>query len=224
MKLHILRCIYEDNTLDIRFLPYNLIPINIGAGEQFDEKFLDISPNNKIPAINDLEPEGSAGPVSVFESGAILLYLADKTERFLPTDTYHRTQVLEWLFWQVGGLGPMLGQNHHFNQYTPEPVPYAIERYQKEAERLYVVLDTRLAGRKYLVDQYSIADMAVYPWIVPHEKQEINLDEFPNLKHWFETVRKRPAAKRAYARADEINTDSTMDDKARAILFGQGRR
>ena len=188
-------------------LPYNLNPINISAGEQFEEEFLDISPNNKIPAINDLEPDGSAGPVSVFESGAILLYLANKAERFLPTDTYHRTQVLEWLFWQVGGLGPMLGQNHHFNQYAPEPVPYAIERYQKETERLYGVLDKRLAGRKYLVDQYSIADMAVYPWIVPHEKQGVNLDEFANLKHWFETVRNRSAVKRAYARADEINPD-----------------
>lgn len=205
-------------------LPYNLIPVNIAAGEQFEENFLDISPNNKIPAIVDHEPDGSAGPVSVFESGAILLYLADKTERFLPTDLYHRTQVLEWLFWQMGGLGPMLGQNHHFSQYATESIPYAIERYQKETERLYGVLDKRLAGRRYIVDQYSIADMAAYPWIVPHEKQGITLAEFPNLKHWFETVRSRSAVERAYARAEGINSDATMDDKARAILFGQGRR
>ncbi len=205
-------------------LPYTLIPVNISAGEQFAESFLDISPNNKIPAIVDHEPEGSAGPVSVFESGAILLYLADKAEEFLPTDIYHRTQVLEWLFWQVAGLGPMLGQNHHFSQYAPEKVPYAIERYQKETERLYGVLDTRLAGRAYLVDQYSIADMAVYPWIVPHEKQGIDLDEFPNLKDWFEKVRSRSAVVRAYARAAEIDSEAPLDDKARAILFGQGRR
>ncbi len=205
-------------------LPYQLIPVNIGAGEQFEKEFLDISPNNKIPAIIDREPDGSAGPISVFESGAILLYLANKIERFLPTDTYHRTQVLEWLFWQVGGFGPMLGQNHHFNQYAPEPIPYAIERYQKETERLYGVLDTRLAGQKYIDDHYSIADMACYPWIVPHEKQGINLNEFPNLKAWFETVGSRSAVERAYARAVEIDSNATMDEKARAVLFGQGRR
>jgi GST-like protein len=205
-------------------LPYNLIPVNIGAGEQFREEFLAISPSNKIPVIVDHEPDGSAGPVSVFESGAILLYLAEKTERFLPTDIFHRTQVLEWLFWQVGGLGPMLGQNHHFSQYAPEPVPYAVHRYQKETERLYGVLNNRLAGRKYLVDRYSIADMAAYPWIVPHEKQGIKLAEFQNLKHWFENVGSRPAVKRAYARAEAIPTESTLDAKAKAILFGQGRR
>lgn len=205
-------------------LPYKLIPIDIGAGEQFAEEFLKISPNNKIPVIVDPQPEGSAGPVSVFESGAILLYLAEKTGRFLPTDTSVRTQVLEWLFWQVGGLGPMLGQNHHFSQYAPEPLAYAIDRYQKETERLYGVLDTRLAGRTYIADSYSIADMAAYPWIVPHQKQGIKIEEFPNLAHWFETVRNRPAVKKAYARAEAINSGSLLDAKARAILFGQGRR
>lgn len=205
-------------------LPYKLIPIDIGAGEQFAEEFLKISPNNKIPVIVDPQSEGSAGPVSVFESGAILLYLAEKTGRFLPTDTSVRTQVLEWLFWQVGGLGPMLGQNHHFSQYAPEPLAYAIDRYQKETERLYGVLDTRLAGRTYIADSYSIADMAAYPWIVPHQKQGIKIDDFPNLAHWFETVRNRPAVKKAYARAEAINSGSLLDAKARAILFGQGRR
>ena len=205
-------------------LPYKLIPIDIGAGEQFAEEFLKISPNNKIPVIVDPQPKGSAGPVSVFESGAILLYLAEKTGRFLPTDTSVRAQVMEWLFWQVGGLGPMLGQNHHFSQYAPEPLAYAINRYQKETERLYGVLDTRLAGRTYIADSYSIADMAAYPWIVPHQKQGIKIEEFPNLAHWFETVRNRPAVKKAYARAEAINSGSLLDAKARAILFGQGRR
>ena len=205
-------------------LPYRLIPVDITAGEQFQQEFLDISPNNKIPAIVDHEPEGSAGPISVFESGAILLYLANKTERFLPEDIYHRTQVLEWLFWQVAGFGPMLGQNHHFRKYAPEPVPYAIERYQKETERLYGVLDTRLAGQTYIDDHYSIADMACYPWVVPHEDQEINLDDYPAVKAWFETVRSRSAVERAYARAQEVASDKPLDDAARKVLFGQGRR
>ncbi len=205
-------------------LPYRLIPVDITKGAQFEEEFLDISPNNKIPAIVDHEPEGSAGPISVFESGAILLYLATKTDRFLPEDLYHRTQVLEWLFWQVAGLGPMLGQNHHFSQYAPEPIPYAIERYRKETERLYGVLDNRLAGQTYIDDHYSIADMACYPWIVPHEKQGIDLNDFPNLKKWFETIASHPAVQRAYARAEEIDSNSVMDDQAKAILFGQGRR
>ena len=205
-------------------LPYRLIPVDITAGDQFDEEFLDISPNNKIPAIVDHEPEGSAGPISVFESGAILLYLANKTERFLPEAIYHRTQVLEWLFWQVASFGPMLGQNHHFRNYATEQIPYAIERYQKETERLYGVLDTRLAGQTYIDDHYSIADMACYPWVVPHADQGIDLGDFPAVQAWFEKIRGRAAVERAYARAEEFKSDKPLDDNARKVLFGQGRR
>jgi len=205
-------------------LPYRIFPVNIGRGEQFDPAFLRISPNNKIPAIVDSEPTDGGEPLSLFESGAILLYLAEKTGRFLPADLRGRAAVIEWLVWQVAGLGPMLGQNHHFSQYAPEPLPYAIDRYRKESERLYGVLDDRLEGRDFIAGDYSIADMAVYPWIVPHEKQGMDLAEFPNVRRWFEAIRQRPAVVRAYARAEEINTESTVSAASRAILFGQGRR
>ena len=181
-------------------LPYRIHPINIGKGEQFNPDFLKIAPNNRMPAIVDDEPAGGGAPVSLFESGAILLYLAEKTGRFIPGDLRGRAEVLQWLFWQMGGLGPMLGQNHHFSQYAPEKIDYAIKRYVNETNRLYGVLDRRLADRAYVAGpDYSIADMACYPWIVPWEKQGQNLDEHPNLKRWFTAIAERPATKAAYA-------------------------
>ncbi len=197
------------------------MPVKIGAGEQFKAEFLAISPNNRIPAIIDRDPEGGGAPVSVFESGAILLYLADKTRQFIPSDLRGRVEVLQWLFWQMAGLGPMAGQNHHFSQYAPEKIPYAVERYVKETNRLYGVLDKRLADRPFVAGDYSIADMASYPWIVPHERQGQNLTDFPHLKRWFEEIRARPATVRAYERAKEINTEATMTEEAKKVLFGQ---
>ncbi|GAB4376333.1 MAG: glutathione S-transferase N-terminal domain-containing protein [Elainellaceae cyanobacterium] len=205
-------------------VPYTIKPINIGKGDQFDPAFLKISPNNRIPAIVDQAPAAGGEPISVFESGAILQYLAEKTGKFLPSDVRGRVEVMQWLFWQMGGLGPMLGQNHHFSQYAPEKIPYAINRYVKETERLYGVLDDRLADREFVAGDYSIADMAAYPWIVPYERQGQNLNDFPNLKRWFEAIKARPAVERAYAKAEEINTAATMSEDAKAVLFGQGRR
>jgi GSH-dependent disulfide-bond oxidoreductase len=179
-------------------LPYRIRPVNIGKGEQFEPAFLRISPNNRIPAIVDDAPADREGPLSIFESGAILTYLAEKTGRLLPSDPRGKAEVMQWLFWQVGGLGPMAGQNHHFVQYAPEQIPYAIERYVKETGRLYRVMNTRLADRPYLAGDYSIADIACYPWVVPHQKQRQNLDDFPNLKRWFATIGGRPAVERAY--------------------------
>ena len=202
-------------------IPHRIVPVNIGAGEQFKPEFLRISPNNRIPAIIDDAPADGGAPVSLFESGAILLYLADKTGQFIPNDLRGRADVLQWLFWQMGGLGPMAGQNHHFSQYAPEKLPYAIDRYVKETNRLYAVLDKRLADREFVAGAYSIADMASYPWVVPHERQGQRLDDFPNLKRWFETVRARPAVERAYALAKKINTQPTITNAARSILFGQ---
>jgi GST-like protein len=206
-------------------LPYTIKPINIGKGEQFAPEFLKISPNNRIPAIVDHEPVDGKGPLSIFESGAILEYLADKTGRFLPRDVRGRVEVMQWLFWQMGGLGPMLGQNHHFRGYIAEQITYAIERYTKETERLYGVLDERLESREFIAGDYSIADMACYPWIVPHERQGQNLDDFPNLKRWFHAVRERDAVKRAYEIAKTVNpAPAGMSEEAKKILFGQGRR
>ena len=202
-------------------LPYRILPVNIGKGEQFDPAFLAIAPNNRIPAIVDPAPASGAKPVSVFESGAILLYLAEKTGQFLAADLAARTETLQWLFWQMGGLGPMAGQNHHFAVYAPEKIPYAIERYVKETNRLYGVLNRRLADREFLAGAYSIADMASYPWIVPHERQGQKLAEFPHLKRWFETIAARPATVRAYLKAEAINTKPTVDEEAKKILFGQ---
>jgi GSH-dependent disulfide-bond oxidoreductase len=186
-------------------LPYTIHPINIGKGDQFQPSFLQISPNNRIPAIVDQDPVDDSAPISVFESGAILQYLAEKTGRFLPADVRGRVETMEWLFWQMGGLGPMLGQNHHFAQYAPEKIPYAINRYIKETERLYGVLNKQLSNREFIAREYSIADMAAYPWIVSHELQQINLTDFPNVQRWFESLQNRPAIKRAYAKAKEIN-------------------
>jgi GST-like protein len=186
-------------------LPYRIHPINISKDEQFQPDFLKVAPNNKIPAIIDDEPAGGGEPISVFESGAILLYLAEKTGRFIPSDLRGRVTTLEWLFWQVGGLGPMAGQNHHFNMFAAEKIPYAINRFIKETARLYGVLDRQLADREFVAGDYSIADMASYPWVVPYERQGQNLDDFPNLKRWFGTMKARPAVVRAYAKAEEIN-------------------
>ena len=180
-------------------VPFIIHRVDISKGEQFNPDFLKISPNNRIPAIVDNAPkEGKT--VSVFESGAILFYLAEKTGQFLSKKLDERVMTLEWLFWQVGGLGPMAGQNHHFNRYAPEKVPYAIERYTTETARLYRVLNTRLQDREFVAGaQYSIADMAIYPWIVPHEVQKQSLETFPNMKRWFTAVSARPATVRAYS-------------------------
>lgn len=206
-------------------LPYRIIPVNISAGDQFKPEFLAIAPNNRIPAIVDHDAAG--GPVSLFESGAILLYLADKIGRFIPpaTQVQARAEVLQWLFWQMGGLGPMAGQNHHFSQYAPEKIPYAINRYVNETNRLYGVLNKRLADREFMASHaYTIADMATYPWIVPHERQGQKLEDFPHLKRWFEAVRARPATERAYARAKEINSAPTVSAASASLLFGQSAK
>jgi GSH-dependent disulfide-bond oxidoreductase len=205
-------------------LPYSIKPVNISKGEQFAPEFLAISPNNRIPAIVDLEPHDGKGPLSVFESGAILQYLAEKTGKFLPADLRGRTETMQWLFWQMAGLGPMAGQNGHFNNYAPEKIPYAMNRYVKETERLYGVLDERLADREFIAGAYSIADMAAYPWIVPYERQGQNLNDFLNLKRWFEAIQRRDAVQRAYAMAKTINTAPTVTEESKSILFGQGRR
>ena len=204
-------------------LPYAVKPVNIGKGEQFTPEFLAIAPNNRIPAMVDHQPKGGGAPVSLFESGAMLLYLADKTGQFIPADVQGRAEVLQWLFWQMGGLGPMAGQNHHFNVYAPEKIAYAIDRYVKETNRLYGVLNKRLADREFVAGAYSIADMASYPWIVPHQRQGQNLDDFPNLKRWFEAIRARPATQRAYAIVDTINPTAgqPMSEDAKKVMFGQ---
>jgi GSH-dependent disulfide-bond oxidoreductase len=204
-------------------LPYRIIPVDIGKGEQFRPEFLAISPNNRIPAIVDHDPPGGGAPLSLFESGAILLYLADKTRRFIPADVRGRAQVLQWLFWQVAGLGPMAGQNGHFNVHAPEKVPYAIERYTRETNRLYGVLDRQLARGEYVAGDYSIADMACYPWIVPHESHRQNLDDFPHLRRWFNRIAGRPATARAYAGVEK-SYSQPMSDEQRRILFGQTAR
>jgi GST-like protein len=207
-------------------LDYRLLPVHIGRGEQFRPEFLRIAPNNRIPAIVDHAPADGGAPLAVFESGAILLYLADKIARFIPQDLRGRNLALQWLFWQMGGLGPMAGQNHHFTQYAPEPIPYAIERYVKETARLYGVLNKQLGemaalGRDCIAGDFSIADMACYPWVVPHERQRQRLEDFPHLAAWFARVRDRPATVRAYARALEVNAAPVVDEAARAVLFGQ---
>jgi GSH-dependent disulfide-bond oxidoreductase len=205
-------------------LPYRIVPVNIGKGEQFAPDFLKIAPNNRIPAIVDTDPAAGGGPVSLFESGAILLYLAEKAGQLIPSDPYGRAEVLQWLFWQMGGLGPMAGQNGHFRHAAPEPLPYAIERYTNETNRLYAVLDRRLADRPFVAgDAYSIADIAIYPWIVPHERQGQSLGDFPSIRRWFEDIEARPAPRRAYALAADINPNAgaPQDEEARRTLYGQ---
>jgi GST-like protein len=202
-------------------LPYTIHPVHIGKGEQFAPDFLKIAPNNRIPAIVDQKPKDGGQPVSVFESGAILLYLAEKTGHFISSDLRERVATLEWLFWQVGGLGPMAGQNHHFNHYAPEKIPYAQERYIKETNRLYGVLDRRLEGRSFVAGDYSIADMASYPWGVSHERQGQKLEDFPNLKSWFERIKARPAVVKAYEKGAAISTVPSVNEESKKILFGQ---
>lgn len=203
-------------------LDYRIIPVNISKGDQFRPEFLAISPNNKIPALVDHEPADDEPPIALFESGAILQYLAERTGEFLPSELHRYYEVMQWVYWQMGGLGPMAGQNHHFNLYAPEKIRYAIDRYVRETSRLYAVLDKRLEGREFIADDYSIADMACYPWIVPHEKQGQRLSDYPNLKRWFEQIAARPATQRAYARAAEINTQPTVsNEESRRILFAQ---
>jgi GST-like protein len=204
--------------------PYRIAPINISKGEQFGEDFLKIAPNNRIPAILDTAPADGGAPISVFESGAILQYLAEKTGKFLPADIRGKTDVMQWLFWQMAGLGPMAGQNHHFVQYAPEKIPYAMERYVKETNRLYGVLNKQLADREFIAGDYSIADMACYPWIVPHERQLQKLEDFPHLQRWFEAIKARPAVQRAYELAKEINQQPTVTEQSKALLFGQAAR
>jgi GST-like protein len=207
-------------------LPYRLKPVNIGAGEQFDPAFLKIAPNNRIPAIVDFDVADGGEPLALFESGAILQYLAEKTGRFIPADLRGRQTVLQWLYWQMGGLGPMAGQNHHFGTFAPEKIPYAIERYVGETARLYGVLDRQLAemagaGHGFIGGDYSIADMACYPWVASHERQRQKLEDFPHLKAWFERIRERPATVRAYARAAEVNPPPVVDPATRPAAGGQ---
>ena len=205
-------------------LPYVVRPVDISRGEQFTPEFLAISPNNRMPAIVD--PHGPGGrPISVFESGAILQYLGRKTGKFYPRDERSRVAVDEWLFWQMAGLGPMGGQAVHFRRYAPEPMPYALARYTDEVNRLYGVMNTRLATREFLAGRYSIADMASVGWVRLAERQGQDLALFPNLKRWFETIRARPAVKRAFAiRIDAASRVDVNDPKVRAVLFGQRAR
>ncbi|QAX83741.1 thiol:disulfide oxidoreductase [Pseudomonas sp. DTU12.3] len=187
-------------------LPFNLHPINISQGEQFQPHFLKIAPNNRIPAIVDHQPADGGEPLSLFESGAILLYLAEKTGQFLPKDLRGRQTALQWLFWQMGGLGPMAGQNHHFSQFAPEKIPYAIKRYIDETARLYGVLNKQLADNEFVAgSEYSIADMAIYPWIVSHKWQSQNLEDFPHVQRWFNHIKDRPATVKAYALVQKVN-------------------
>jgi GST-like protein len=205
-------------------LEYRLVPVNISAGDQFKPEFLAISPNNRMPAMVDPAPADGGEPLSLFESGAILWYLAEKSGRFVPADLRGRKTTLEWLMWQMGGLGPMLGQNHHFAHYAPEKLPYAIERYVKETQRLYGVLERRLEGRDFIAGDYSVADMAAYPWCLLWQRQGIALAEFPNIERWLARIEARPAVQRAYAIGKDLNTVPTVTDAAKSMLFGQGRR
>lgn len=199
-------------------LEYNVVPVNIGKGDQFKPDFLAISPNNRMPAIVDHDAPG--GPLSIFESGAILVYLAEKTGRFLPADLRARMEVLQWLFWQVGGLGPMAGQLGHFHVYAPEKIPYAIDRYAKEYDRLLGVMDRRLADRPYLAGDYSIADMAAWPWIRGHERLGQSLDAFPHVQRWLDAIADRPAVRKGVDLLKEMRQNN-LDEASRKVLFGQ---
>jgi GSH-dependent disulfide-bond oxidoreductase len=202
-------------------LPYEIHPVDISAGDQFKPAFLEFSPNNRMPAIIDKAPKDGGEAITVFESGAILVYLAEKTGCFLPSDTRGRNTVLEWLFWQMGGLGPMAGQNHHFAGYAPEKITYAINRYVNETNRLYGVLDRRLAGREFLAGDYSIADIAAYPWVVPHTRQGQKLEDTPHLKRWFEAIKARPGTVQAYAKAAPYAGRPAVTEEGKKLLFGQ---
>ncbi|NJO12369.1 MAG: thiol:disulfide oxidoreductase [Gammaproteobacteria bacterium] len=205
-------------------LEHRVVRVDLGKGDQFRSEYLAISPNNKIPAIVDHAPRDGAGPLALFESGAILLYLADKCGQLLPTQLRARLDVTQWLFWQVGGLGPMAGQIGHFNVFAPEQVPYAIDRYTREVNRLYGVLDRRLADRDFIAGDFSVADIATYPWIVPYEAHGQNLADHPHLKRWFEAIRARPATQQAYEGVQDTYTKSStpLSEEERRILFGSG--
>jgi GST-like protein len=200
--------------------------VALGKGEQHQPGYLAISPNGKIPAIVDHAPAGGGAPITLFESGAIMLYLAEKSGRLIPADVHGRAEVLQWLFWQMAGLGPMAGQIGHFNVYAPEKVPYAIDRYTRETHRLYGVLDRRLADRNFIAGDFSIADIACYPWIVPHEAHGQNLNDFPHLTRWFETIATRPATLRTYDGVENVYAprQQTISEEERRVLFGQGGR
>jgi GST-like protein len=206
-------------------LPYRIVPVNIGKGEQFTPAFLKISPNNRMPAIVDHKPKDGGAPVSVFESGAILIYLGEKTGKFLPAidQIRPRAQVMEWLMWQMGGLGPMSGQAGHFLNYAPEDVPYGKRRYTQEVNRLYGVMNKRLADRDYLAGDYSIADMASYPWVAIWKRLQQSMDEFPHLMRWIERMRARPAVDRAYKAGETVAPPRTggMSEEEKKVLFGQ---
>lgn len=200
-------------------LPYRVIPVNIGKGDQFKPEFLAISPNNRMPAIVDNDaPEG---PVSIFESGAILVYLAEKTGQFMPRDVRGRSEVLQWLFWQVGGLGPMAGQLGHFRNYAPETIPYAVDRYAKEYNRLLGVIERRLADREFLAGDYSIADMAAWPWVRGHERLGQSLDEFPRVKRWVDAIAARPAVQKGVEVGADLRKNTNLSEDERKVLFGQ---
>jgi GSH-dependent disulfide-bond oxidoreductase len=203
-------------------LAYTTMPVNIGAGDQFAPEFLAISPNNRMPAIVDHQPTNGGDPVSVFETGAILLYLAEKTGQFMPSDLRGRTRVIEWLMWQMGGVGPMFGQDGHFKLYAPEKIPYAIERYDRECKRLLGVLDTQLAlTGDCVAGAYSIADMAIFPWIATVKARNIDLAEFSVVKAWFTRLRARPAVQAGMELLKDLRGGGTQSDaKAREILFG----
>lgn len=204
-------------------LPYRVVPVNISAGDQFKPEFLAISPNNRIPAIVDQDPSDGGAPINVFETGAILQYLADKTGRFIPGDLRARVKVNEWLMWQMGGLGPMLGQNGHFKLYAPEKIPYAIDRYEREAKRLFKVLDTQLGKTgSFVAGDYSIADIAIFPWVMTHKRQDINLSEFPNIQRWYAEIRAREKVQAGLAVMRDVvpKGGAQHDDKAKEILFG----
>ena len=204
-------------------LEYTVIPVNILTGDQFDPEFLKISPNNKMPAMVDRDgPDGK--PYAVFESGAMLLYLAEKTGRFMPTGMADRYTVIQWLMFQMGGIGPMLGQAHHFRLYAPEKIEYAFNRYTNEASRLYRVVDTRLADAEYLAGDYSIADMATYPWLRYHENQGQKLEDYPHLKRWYDALSERPAVQKGLAvLQEESRSPQQMDPQAKTLLFGAGQ-
>ena len=204
-------------------IPYRIVPVNISKGEQFEPEFLQISPNNKMPAIIDHKPVERDLPISLFESGAILQYLAEKTGQFLPKDKAGRAEVFQWLFWQMGGLGPMLGQNLHFGQYAPEKIPYAIDRYVNESKRLFEVMDKQLTNREFIAGDYSIAAMASYSWGSKHPSLPLQLSQFPNLTRWYQTIEQRPAVARAYEIGASINTTPTVTEESKKILLGQNR-
>jgi len=203
-------------------MPYNFMPVNIGKGEQFSPAFLAVSPNNRMPAIVDHAPAGGGAPIAVFESGAILQYLAEKTGLFLPADLRGRHRTLQWLMWQMGGLGPMAGQNGHFLLYAPDKIPYAIERYGKEVDRLYGVLNTQLGATQAYVagSDYSIADMAIFPWVRTHKAQQVDLKKFEHVQRWYDALFERPAVKRGLDLGKELRAPALTDD-ARKALFGQ---